>query len=155
MMIHINHEMAVVIGVADQTPVLGVHEEVEALERDIADEDGTFVRELRNIDRGGTPLDRQPDGSVDPECRQPCGRLGGASPDLGDPLLLDQPPGHPEEGRPRINPRVGDLDAADLVVGDLTMARPIQIDDILDLGGNQYYPHGGGLPVSIFPRYGT
>ena len=49
-MVHVDHVLSVMVGIADQFVFVGIDDEVEQLQRNLADHDGTIVGDLGNTD---------------------------------------------------------------------------------------------------------
>ncbi len=71
LMIHIDHELASVVRVADELLPLGIDDKVEQLQRDEADQDRAVVGDLGNTHFAVTILDRQFHRLEDAEGEEP------------------------------------------------------------------------------------
>jgi len=136
------------VRIADQSLMLGIHDEVEQLQRNVADEDRTLIRNRRDIDRTKTPLDRQPDRPKNAERCKSGSRLGATGPDLFDTEFLNESLGHSEQGCLRIDLRIGYFNTVDLIIADLSSTGCIEIKNVLDLGRNDHFAHRGCLHLS-------
>src|SRR4051794_34430775 len=95
--------LAAMGGIAGERPAPGIDHEIELFQRELADQDGTIVRDLDHVHRASSPLDRQPYGIVhanlgDADCAPH--RLAIL---LLESELVDQAPGYREHRCPCID----------------------------------------------------
>ena len=67
---HVDHELPAVIGISDQPLSLGIHYEVQQLERNISDKHRTGTCHFRDVNGALPSVDREPHWAIDVERRR-------------------------------------------------------------------------------------
>src|SRR5262249_19824645 len=127
----------------------------ENRERDHADQRRAMIGELRDLDRAITSLNSESDGAVN---SKGCGSGRRPSPSgskLPEPQLLDQMFRERKGCRSGGEHRVVHVEPADLIGGDLSFQDLLNIEEVFDLGRNDYFAHLGCLHRLVLASFGT
>ena len=138
---HVDHLLAAVIGVADEALADRIDDEIQSFQRNLADENGTFVGYLGRLDDAVASLDGQANRPLDAEGedagRGPCSPSAAAR----QPQLRDQTPGNREHRSARIDQRVGDFNRADISGRKNPFFGFVGVLQVFDAGGNANLAH--------------